>query len=181
MQTYIAILRGINVSGKNMIKMPELQTLFEGLGFNKVKTYIQSGNVIFKAAAKNSCEIEKLIEEKIFEKFSLKVPVLVKTKDEVEKVLQNNPFVKATNVDGSKLHATFLSKEPEQANVDKISKDQYLPDEFILKGSAVYLHCPNGYGNTKLNNNFFESKLKVTATTRNWKTVNELVNIANSL
>jgi uncharacterized protein (DUF1697 family) len=181
MQTYIAILRGINVSGKNMIKMPELQTLFEGLGFNKVKTYIQSGNVIFKAAAKNSSEIEKLIEEKIFEKFSLKVPVLVKTKDEVEEVLQNNPFVKATNVDVSKLHVTFLSKEPEQANVDKISKDQYLPDEFILKGSTVYLHCPNGYGNTKLNNNFFESKLKVTATTRNWKTVNELVNIANSL
>jgi uncharacterized protein (DUF1697 family) len=181
MQTYIAILRGINVSGKNMIKMPELQTLFEGLGFNKVKTYIQSGNVIFKAAAKNSSEIEKLIEEKIFEKFSLKVPVLVKTKDEVDEVLQNNPFVKATNVDVSKLHATFLSKEPEQANIDKISKDQYLRDEFILKGSTIYLHCPNGYGNTKLNNNFFESKLKVTATTRNWKTVNELANIANSL
>jgi uncharacterized protein (DUF1697 family) len=180
MQIYIAILRGINVSGKNMIKMPELQNLFESLGFIKVKTYIQSGNVIFEAGAKKPNEIEKLVEEKISERFGLKVPVLVKAKSEVEEVLQNNPFLQ-TDVDVSKLHVTFLSAEPQQLNIDKINKDQYLPDEFVLHHTAIYLYCPNGYGNTKLNNNFFESKLKVMATTRNWKTVNELVRMANSL
>lgn len=119
MQTYIAILRGINVSGKNMIKMPELQTLFEASGFKKVKTYIQSGNLVFEATAKNLNEIEKLVEEKISERFGLKVPVLVKTKSEVENILQNNPFIKSGGIDVSKLHVTFLSKEPEQANIDK--------------------------------------------------------------
>jgi uncharacterized protein (DUF1697 family) len=173
MQIHIAILRGINVSGKNMIKMPELKTLFESLGFKNVKTYIQSGNVIFEAEAKKPNEI-------VSEKFSLKVPVLVKAKSEVEEVLQNNPFLQ-TDVDVSKLHVTFLSVEPQQLNIDKINKDQYLPDEFVLHHTAIYLYCPNGYGNTKLNNSFFESKLKVMATTRNWKTVNELVRIANSL
>jgi uncharacterized protein (DUF1697 family) len=180
MQIYIAILRGINVSGKNMIKMSELQNLFESLGFIKVKTYIQSGNVIFEAEAKKPNEIEKLVKEKISERFGLKVPVLVKAKSEVEEVLQNNPFLQ-TDVDVSKLHVTFLSAEPQQVNIEKINKDQYLPDEFVLRCIAIYLYCPNGYGNTKLNNNFFESKLKVMATTRNWKTLNELVRIANSL
>jgi len=181
MQTYITILRGINVSGKNMIKMPELTALFEALGFIKVKTYIQSGNIVFQYSKKKAEELQKLIQQKIEERFGLKVPAMVKTKDEIEKAISENPFIAKTNVDVSKLHVTFLSEVPQQADIDKINVEQYKPDEFIIVGSNIYLYCPSGYGNTKLNNNFFESKLKVVATTRNWKTVNELLNIATTI
>ena len=181
MQTYIAILRSINVSGKNMIKMNELTALFESTGFKKVKTYIQSGNVIFQAGVKDISQLEKLIQQKIKEQFGLDVPVMVKTKDYLAGVIEGNLFIKRSDVDTSRLHVTFLSEAPNQTNADKIKPEQYLPDEFIIIGSAIYLYCPSGYGNTKLNNNFFESKLKVTATTRNWKTVNELFNLASSI
>ena len=105
---------------------------------------------------------------------------MVKELDEIKTVLKNNPFVNKRKEDIIKLHVTFLSQEPATDNIDKINKAQYLPDEFTLDGKNIYLFCPNGYGNTKLNNNFFENKLKVVATTRNWKTVNELVSIGEA-
>ncbi len=176
MNTYIAILRGINVSGHKMIKMPQLVTLFESLHFKNVMTYIQSGNVVFQDNSSDIKRLEKKIEEKIAEQFGFEVPVMVKEKNELISVIENNPFVNTRAVDLSKLHVTFLSQNPEQSNINKIEPDKYKPDEFVISGAAIYLFCPGGYGNTKLNNNFFESKLKVTATTRNWKTVNELVN-----
>lgn len=175
MKTYIAILRGINVSGHKMIKMEALRKMFEELNFKSVKTYIQSGNVVFQSKEINSDKIEKKIAKKIKEEFSIEVPVMVKELDELKTVLKNNPFVNKRKENITKLHITFLNREPEKAAIDKIKEGQYIPDEFILAGKTVYLFCPNGYGNTKLNNNFFENKLKVVATTRNWKTVNELV------
>src|SRR6202008_1647475 len=96
-------------------------------------------------------------------------------------VLQNNPFINKRKEDVTKLHVTFLSAEPEKANIDKIKGGNYVADEFRVTGKTVYLFCPNGYGNTKLSNTFFENKLKVTATTRNWKTINELVIMATEL
>jgi uncharacterized protein (DUF1697 family) len=181
MQTYIAILRGINVSGKNMIKMPELSALFEALGVKNVKTYIQSGNVIFQDKQKDTADFEKTLQQKIKERFGYNVPVMVKAKEYIEQVISDNPFVKNNDTDISKLHVTFLSEKPEKTNLDKIKTEQYIPDEFKIIDEAIYLYCPTGYGNTKLNNNFFENKLKVTATTRNWKTVNELMNLASAL
>ncbi len=180
MQTYISILRGINVSGQKMIKMEELATLYKSLHFENVKTYIQSGNVVFQANQTDVHDLAKQIEERISERFGFQVPVMVKEKNEIASVLQNNPFIKSKE-DVSRLHVTFLSNEPNQTNIDKIKQAQYEPDEYFILGSVVYLFCPNGYGNTKLTNNFFENKLKVTATTRNWKTVNELMNMANTL
>jgi uncharacterized protein (DUF1697 family) len=91
-----------------------------------------------------------------------------------------NPFIKKKNIDPRKLHVTFLSPEPGLSNVHALNGIHYPPDEFILKGKEIYLHCPDGYGRSKLNNNFFEKKLKVTATTRNWRTVNELIKLAES-
>jgi uncharacterized protein (DUF1697 family) len=179
MHTYIAILRGINVSGHKMIKMKELTTLFESLDFKTVQTYVQSGNVVFQASEKGVDDLAKRIEKKIGEQFGFEVPVLVMEKNYMASIVQNNPFLLSGDKDVTKLHVTFLSSEPEKSNVDKINRDLYLPDEYTVTNSVVYLYCPNGYGNTKLNNNFFENKLKVTATTRNWKTVMELLNIAN--
>ena len=175
------MLRGINVSGQKMIKMEALRKMFEDLGVVNPQTYIQSGNVIFQFKKGIKTQLEKKIGTKINEVFGFKVPVLVKDIDELKKILKNNLFVSKRKEDLTKLHVTFLSEKPEQSNLDKIKSIQYDADEFILSGTTIYLFCPNGYGRTKLNNNFFENKLKVTATTRNWRTINELLRIAENI
>lgn len=181
MQTYIAILRGINVSGHKMIKMEALRNLLEDLKFKNIKTYIQSGNIVFQDKLTNVGTLEKKIVKKITDTFNFEVPVMVKEENELMEVLNNNPFLTKRKEDITKLHVTFLSEIPEKEAVEKIKEGLYASDEFIIKEKTVYLFCPNGYGNTKLNNTFFENKLKVTATTRNWKTVTELVNMATQL
>jgi len=173
LQTFVALLRGINVSGKNKIFMDDLRSMFESLGCSGVKTYVQSGNIVFQSTAKAQ-ELESLIKKAILEKFTFDVPVLVKTKEEMEATLRNNLYIHRNNVSLDKLHVTFLSEVPSEANL-KNAHINVLPDEFMVLGKEVYLYCPGGYGNTKLSNTYFENKLKVKATTRNWKTVNELV------
>ncbi len=180
MPVYVAILRGINVSGHNMIKMDKLLDLFQHLRFSNVSTYIQSGNVIFQDKSTDPKELEKKIVRKIEQEFGFAVPVLVKDKSELVEISKHNPFVRRKE-DNAYLHVTFLSEDPEKASVEKIVQGIYGKDEFIISGKTIYLFCPNGYGNTKLSNHFFENKLKVVATTRNWKSVNELVRMAESL
>lgn len=181
MKTYIAILRGINVSGHKPIKMEALRSLCEDLGFKNTKTYIQSGNIVFQFKKMKLPELVKILANKIEDVFGFDVPVMVKEAEEIQTVLQNNPFLNKRKEDIVKLHVTFLNQEPDKAAIDKIKETQYASDEFIISGKAIYLFCPNGYGNTKLNNTFFENKLKVMATTRNWKTVTELANMAEEI
>ncbi|MCX6188156.1 MAG: DUF1697 domain-containing protein [Bacteroidetes bacterium] len=178
MPTYIAMLRGINVSGHKAIKMEALRSFCETLGFTKVQTYIQSGNIIFNFSNAPCADLEKKIARKILEEFHFEVPVIVMEAEVVRKVSKNNPFTNERNLDLTQLHVTFLAEEPKQAVVSKIKADDYAPDEFVVDGKTVYLYCPGGYGKTKLSNSFFESKLNVKATTRNWKTVNALVALA---
>jgi uncharacterized protein (DUF1697 family) len=178
MKTSISILRGINVSGHNPIKMKALQEMYENLGFRNVRTYIQSGNVIFESDQPETGEIEKMISAEILNAFDFKVPVLVLQLEELKYISVHNDFILKRGEDISKLHVTFLSEEPEKNLTENIGKEQYLPDEYYFNGRAVYLFCPQGYGNTKLSNTFFEKKLQVQATTRNWKTVLELVKLA---
>ena len=178
MNTFISILRGINVSGHNKIPMAELKVLYKELGFSGITTYIQSGNVIFRH--KSGKDLAKKIEQKIFERFSFKVPVVIRTVHELKQVLADNPFLKEKDNDVAKLHVTFLSTEPQKVNIDAASNFNYEPDKFNIAGREVYVYCPGGYGNTKLTNNFFENKLKVTATTRNWRTINELYKLAEA-
>lgn len=182
MKSYVSILRGINVSGKNKILMADLKLLFEKLGFENVHTYIQSGNVIFKApGTKDDFEIAKRIEKAIDDTFNFKVPVIAFSGDELKATIENNPFVAEKNVDPDKLHVTFLSEKPAEEDVKKMEAFDYSPDRFIIKGKRVYLYIPGGYGETRLSNKFFENKLKVTATTRNWKTVKKLLEISFSI
>jgi uncharacterized protein (DUF1697 family) len=122
--------------------------------------------------------MEKKISKKISADYGFEVPVMVKALEEIETVIQNNPFLKKRKEDPAKLHVTFLSAEPDSAIIAAIQKGSWGADEFIVSGTNVYMFCPDGYGNTKLHTNFFESKLKLTATTRNWKTVQELARIA---
>ena len=181
MTTYIAILRGINVSGHRVIKMEALKQLMDELNFQNIQTYIQSGNVIFQYKNTGFEKLEKKISDAIASKFDFEVPVVVLEFEELKNILEKNPFVIDPTKDIKYLHVTFLATEPEKKNLADINFNQYLPDELNIVGKTIYLYCPNGYGTTKLHNGFFESKLKVSATTRNWKTTNELVAIAGKL
>ncbi len=180
METYISILRGINVSGKNIIKMEQLRELFITLKFQHVRTYIQSGNVIFQTKETAQSLLSKKIAEVIEKQFGFKIPVLTLTIDELKSAITDNPFLKKEKKDNEFLHVTFLSELPEKALFSAIEKEKYLPDEIQILSKCVYLYCPNGYGKTKLHNTFIENKLKVRATTRNWKTCHELIKIAET-
>jgi uncharacterized protein (DUF1697 family) len=172
--TYVALLRGINVAGHKPVKMDPLRKAFEALGFEEVKTYVQSGNIVFNAPTQASENLSKKIEEKILDDFGISVPVTVKTSVEVAEVIKNNPFLQEKGIDSSKLHVTFLSHAPEKTALKKLDALAKTPDQFRCSAKEVYLYCPNGYGETKLSNNALEKVLAVRATTRNWKTVNKL-------
>jgi uncharacterized protein (DUF1697 family) len=177
---YIAVLRGINVSGKNMIKMPLLTAAMQRAEFCDVQTYLQSGNVVFTSSLNDKEEISKRIELVIQSNFDLSVPVLIISVPEIIHIRESNPFI-STGKDTSGLHVTLLDREPDKTLLERIDKEKCLPDEFVLEGKTIYLHCPAGYGKTKLTNNFFESKLKQTATTRNWNTVCRLSDMVTAI
>ena len=172
--TYIALLRGINLGGHKIVKMDQLRKTFEELDFADVKTYIQSGNVVFKAPAQIPAKLAKRIEEKILGQFGFPVPVVVKTAVEIGEVISSNPLLKEKGIDPTRLHVTFLSCAPDKSALKLLDAVAAAPDQFRCSGQAVYLHCPNGYHATRLGNNVLAKMLKVGATTRNWKTVNKL-------
>ena len=178
---YISILRGINVGGNRKILMSELKNLFEKLGFGHVQTYIQSGNVIFESDQKeSSTDLELRIQKAISETFGFDVPVIVRTSDEWAESVVNNPFWKEKDVDIDRLHLTCMKKVPSPELLKKIKMFQFLPDRYEIIGKDVFIFCAAGYGTSKLTNPFFESKLKVQATTRNWKTVMKLLEMITS-
>jgi len=179
--TYIALLRGINVSGHNLIKMTALKQLFLDLGYHDVTTYIQSGNVIFKSNIKESILIGDTIISAISRHFGHDIKVLILTKNELKTIFDSNPFLaKNPMMDISKLYVTILNTEPDLAGMPHLEiLMENNDDEFQLIKNAIYLYCPKGYGKTKLNNNLFEKKLQVNTTTRNWKTISKLVELSN--
>ena len=177
MSTYISMLRGINVGGQKKVGMKELKELYESLGFGRVRTYVQSGNVVFDYPYSDPSTLVSKVERGIEGRFGFKVPVVIRTRDELQRLITNTPFV---GKDESKVHVTFLSAEPAAPAEDEIGRAKDGAEEFSISGRDVYLFCPNGYGVTKLSNALFERKLKVSATTRNWRTVNALLSIAES-
>jgi len=176
-KTYLALLRGINVSGHKMIRMDELKRVLGEWGLTGIRTYIQSGNLVFDSDNNDPIDLAAGIAGKIFERFGFTVPVIIRTMEELENICRNNPLFDENQMNADKMHVTFLSEKPDRAKENSLKENIFLPDEFVVKGKEVYLYCPNGYGRTKLTNQFFESKLKVTATTRNWRTVGELLRI----
>ncbi|MFA6199944.1 MAG: DUF1697 domain-containing protein [Bacteroidales bacterium] len=181
MKTYISILRGINVSGHKLIKMDALRNLYENMGFVNAITYVQSGNVIFKGEDIEINSLEKKISQQIEKEFGFQVPVIVLSIKKLKHIIDNNPFAEDKNKDKSFFHITFLSSIPEKYDTNIIKDKKQDEEEIAFSDYAVYLYCPNGYGRTKLTNNFIESKLKVGATTRNWKTTLELLKIAEKI
>lgn len=181
MKTYISILRGINVSGHKLIKMDALRNLYENMGFSNVTTYVQSGNVIFRGEDIELKILEKQISQQIEKEFGFQVPVIVLSIEKLQQIIDNNPFAEDKNKDQSFFHVTFLSSRPDKYDTNTIEDKKQNEEEISFSDNAVYLYCPNGYGRTKLTNNFLEAKLKVGATTRNWKTTQELLKIAERI
>jgi len=179
MSKKIAILRGINVGGKRKILMADLKLLFQNLGFSNISSYIQSGNVIFiDDNGLNDLDIAKQIEHAITAKYKFDVPVIIRSSKEIAKAVKKNSFYKKNAEDISQLHLTFLNEKPTKENLTKIESYNYEPDKFVIIGKEVFIFCAGKYHQSKLTNNFFEKKLKVSATTRNWKTVLKLVELS---
>ena len=178
--TFIAILRGINVSGAKPIKMEALRKTFQQPGFTNVATYIQSGNVVFTAAETETLKLAIQISAAIKTDFGFEVPVIVLSASELQTIIENNPLNNGTN-DTAFLHITFLAENPGAFNLSEIESRKQGDEAIVIDEKAVYLFCPHGYGKTKLTNTFLESKLKITATTRNWKTACELLRMAGEV
>jgi uncharacterized protein (DUF1697 family) len=168
MHNYIAILRGINVGGKNRLPMSELKAVLERAGFEEIQTYIQSGNIVFKTEETSSVKLAKRLFTTIKNNWGFQVPVIVLTAQQLSDILSVNPFI--SEREAAFQHITFLDKEPEIQLIENMSGIKDVPNEYQVSTKAVYLYCPRGYSKTKLTNNFIEKKLKVTATTRNLKT-----------
>lgn len=169
---HIALLRGINVGGHRKILMTDLKELFMGLGFEGVITYIQSGNVIFtNPESKSIQQIQEVVQKQILVSYDFEVPVLVITEEELRQIAKENPYIGS---EIKKLYFTFLSEIPES---NTLGKDDFTPDKFQIIGKTVHVHYNEKISNSKLTNNLIEKKLKVTATTRNWKTVEKLITL----
>lgn len=177
---YIALLRGINVGRNKRIKMADLVKAFESAGFRNVKTYVQSGNVIFEHNSSSAAEIAENIEKIIGQTFRFYVNVFIRTESELENIVKLNPFIKETDIEFDKLHVTFLSDMPDPKAVFNLDINKDENEKFEVIGREVYLYCPNGYARTKLKNDVFEKKLDTVATTRNWKTTNKLLELSKS-
>lgn len=172
---YISILRGINVGTGRKVPMADLKKLCENMGLQNVQTYIQSGNLVFELIQPESIsELEIRLQQAFTEAFGFEIPVLIRTGKEWAESIAQNPFLKEENLDIDRLHLTILKELPKPELLEKIKGYQYLPDRYEILGRNVFIFCAAGYGTSKLVNSFFESKLKVQSTTRNWKTVMKL-------
>jgi uncharacterized protein (DUF1697 family) len=175
MHKYLALLRGINVSGQKKIKMADLKELLEKEGLKDVKTYIQSGNVVFVHEGDQKQDLAERISNLIEKTYSFRVETLVLTTEDLKKYILNNPFDKDSLKDNGRKYFTFLMKTPEPDRIELLNEISFLPEEFELYKEVIYLYMPNGYGVSKLDNNFFEKKLRIPATTRNYRTVYTLL------
>jgi uncharacterized protein (DUF1697 family) len=173
MNTFVALLRGINVGGRNRLPMGELRAALSTLGLEDVSTYLQSGNVVFRSPGEGK-QLAAGIEQRIAEVFGLKIAVLLRTPAELRKIAAGNPFLQ-DEADLAKLHVVFLDGTPTAAVAAKLDPDRSPPDRFSLRDRELYLHLPNGAGRSKLTIDYFERLLEVKATARNWKTLTKLI------
>jgi uncharacterized protein (DUF1697 family) len=179
MPVYLAMLRGINVGGHRKVAMADLQECCGALGLEQVRTYVQSGNLIFKSRQISTDNLSKKIEAVILKKFGFEVAVIARSAEEMCQVRDDNPFLKR-GFEPSKLHVTFLSAAPLAAAVKKLEPFAIPPEEFLWRQREIYLYLPNGAGRSKLANAPFERLLAVRVTARNWNTVNNLCEMASA-
>ncbi|MBW7477126.1 DUF1697 domain-containing protein [Paenibacillus oenotherae] len=181
MGIYAALLRGINVSGQKIIKMDHLRAIFESLQFRQVRTYIQSGNVIFEAVEDDKGLLRTLIESKLKEVFGFDVTVVIRTHDELEESVRNNPYSSLELQKDERVYVSYLAAEPKAEAAEELLKFRNDIDDYEVIGREVYILSRKGYGKSLFSNNFLEKKLGVAATTRNWETVNKIAALCSEL
>lgn len=179
MNTYIALLRGINVSGHKIIKMAELKKMFENLGFQNVKTYIQSGNVVFQTNETAIPKLEKSIRKGIENTFGFDVQIQILISDEIRKALEINPFLKDNSLDIKQHYFVFLDEIPSEENWNNLKNMELKGEQMSLADKVLFVYYTNGAGQSKLTTNLIESKLKVAATARNLNTTRKLLEMSS--
>ncbi len=175
MTTYLALFRGINVGGKNLIPMKSLVEIFTSSGCENVRTFIQSGNVYFEADKKLVTALPELIASQTTKKFKYSIPIIVRSTIQLEKVVAGNPFAEATDADN--LHVMFLADKPQSAAVKSLDPNRSPGDRYLVKNQEIYACYGNGMANTRLTSAYFDSKLKTICTGRNWRTTTKLLEL----
>ena len=171
--THLALLRGINVGGKNMLPMKDLAAFFQEAGGKDVRTYIQSGNVLFNATERNASRIPELVTVRVGKRFGFEPPIVVRSAAEVAAVVEANPYPKAVETDG--LYVRFLADDPGAAMVKALDPKRSHPDVYSVIGREIYMNLLTGAAKTKLTNAYFDSKLATISTSRNWRTTTKLL------
>jgi uncharacterized protein (DUF1697 family) len=177
---FIALLRGVNVGGKNILPMKALASMFEEAGGVDVKTLIQSGNVVFAASSASAAKkAVGDVSSAIVERFGFRSPIVVRSAPELAKIVEENPFLRA-KVDPNLLHLAFLGAAPKAASIAALDPKRSPGDELVVKRTEIYLHLPNGVVRTKLTNDYFDRTLATTSTVRNWRTVMKLLDLVTA-
>jgi len=174
--THVALLRGINVGGRNKLPMKQLVGIFERAGARDVRTYIQSGNVVYAASAAVAKGIADAVQRGIDSELKLDVPVVTRTAKQLARVVANNPYI-AEGADEARLHVAFLARKPTDKRIAALDPQRSPPDSFRAVGAELYLHCPGGMARTKLTNAYLDRQLDTVSTMRNWKTVTKLLSM----
>ena len=180
MTVIISMLRGVNVGGHNKIKMDALRDLYESLDLRNPQTYVQSGNVVFRAEAKDLAVLAKRIEDAIERKFGFRPSVVLRTTSDLTDVIARNPFAKRSGIEASKLLVTFLAAAPSPDARDEILGIKVSSEEVRIDGRELYVYFPDGMGRSKVWP-AIEKALKKSGTGRNWNTVTKLLEIAEKL
>ncbi len=180
MITYIAFLRGINVGGHKKIKMADLRLLFEEIGYKNAMTYIQSGNVIFNSLDEDRGKLEYQISEAIKNHYGFEVPVLVKTTTEIKKILGTNPYNDPEDLASNKIYFVLLQEIPQKEDIETTSTIIFENEKFVITPECVFIRYDLGAGKAKCGINFFESKLKVATTSRNYRTMTKLLELSSN-
>ena len=175
--TYVALLRGINVGGRNRMPMDELARSFEQAGCVSVRTYIQSGNVVFMAAPAIALSARESVAATVSARTGTDIPIVLRSAADLARVVDENPFLGGSQ-DPRALHVGFLADKPSQDRVSSLDPDRSPPDEFVVRGEEIYLRLPNGVSGTRFTASYMERALATPATFRNWRTVENLLNMA---
>lgn len=176
----IALLRGVNVGGKNRIAMKDLAAMFEAAGCTDVRTYIQSGNVVFTVSAARAGTVRPAAERALSARLGNAITVVLRTRAEWIAAIKANPYL-APDADLKQIHVAFMSEKPSSAQIAALDPNRSKPDEFSVHGREIYLRFPAGLGQSKLTNDYFDRTLKTVVTVRNWNTVLALREMATEL
>ncbi len=177
MPVYISLLRGINVGGNKLIKMDALKALYAALGFDRPRTLLQSGNVVFSVKGSDQARLEKRIAGAIAQEFGFEVEIVLRSVSQWQDVIARSPFARR-KLDPSRLVVMFLARKPDPEGLRRLLAADIAPEEIVPGGQELYIHYPNGIGRSKLGKVPMEKLLKVPGTARNWNTVTKLFDLA---